>query len=175
MPENYDEFPVLWDEQDLAWLKGSPLLEDTLEFLSFLQNDYNNIKAAIDGFDKEYSEREYIEMWIAAESRQLNNKDFGVYIIPFVDMFNHDKGLNIAVKYRDTTMTTDIGVYVTARSDIAKGDQLFWHYGNKGNFEFLKLYGFVLTDGTQPLTYYFSWPIKSSTVVVGDPEDFDKE
>lgn len=28
-----------------------------------------------------------------------------------------------------------------------------WHYGDKGNFEFLKLYGFILTDDSQPKSY----------------------
>ena len=41
-----------------------------------------------------------------------------------------------------------------AGRDVAKGEALNWHYGDKGNFEFLKLYGFILTDGSQLKRYY---------------------
>ena len=38
---------------------------------------------------------------------------------------------------------------------MPKGEEVNWHYGRKGNIEFLTLYGFVCTDGSQPKSFTF--------------------
>ena len=48
-----------------------------------------------------------------------------------------------------------IGLYIFATANVAKGEQLHWHYGNKGNHKFLKNYGFVLNDDTQKNQFLF--------------------
>ena len=47
------------------------------------------------------------------------------------------------------TIDQTFGLYLTSIADIPKGQEVFWNYGNKGNIEFLVLYGFVCSDGSQ--------------------------
>ena len=48
-----------------------------------------------------------------------------------------------------------MGLYIFAKMKVNKGEQLNWHYGNKGNHAFLKNYGFVLNDNSQKAEFLF--------------------
>ena len=116
-----------------------------------LENDYKIVAENIPGFTDEYSLDEYKFMHIVNESRQLKNDTFGSYNVPFVDLFNHDKIQSISIRYFEDQEKGEglgAGLYISAKMDIKKGEQLNWHYGDKGNHEFLRNYGFLLTDGT---------------------------
>ena len=111
---------------------------------------------AIPGFRESYSFKSFLEMFAALESRSFyyREKDFS-YMVPFGDIFNHAKEPNV----KPVTITEKNGLangaYIRAITDVPKGQQVNWNYGNKGNYEFLKRYGFVLTDGTQPISFLF--------------------
>ena len=163
MPQSYDEFPLLWSEEELSNLQGSPLQIDVKKIKSELNDDYELVANAIPGFRSEYSLKEFIEMWIKVESRQLKNKDFGSYTAPYVDILNHHESPNVAVYYMD-------GVQVWAKTNVMKGEPLNWNYGDKGNYELLKMYGFVMTDGTQPMTTVIYVDLSD----LGEPEELHK-
>ena len=59
------------------------------------------------------------------------------------------------MKYQGIDSGKEPGLYIRAIKNISRGKQIFWNYGDKGNYEFLKLYGFILVDGTQPKKYRF--------------------
>ena len=90
-------------------------------------------------------------MYLVNESRQLSNDEFGLYNVPLVDLFNHDRDEQIGIYYYEVEDEGEfgIGLYILANKNVAKGQQINWHYGNKGNHEFLKNYGFVLNDKSQ--------------------------
>ena len=145
----------MWSEENLKNLKGSPLLKDIRNLKTGLQLDYRLAAQNVPGFEREYSQKEFFEMWLAAESRHLKNLDHGAYGVPLADIFNHDVDKGVTMKYQGRDTGKEPGVYIRAIKNIRKGEQIFWHYTDKGNYEFLKLYGFVLTDGTQPKSYKF--------------------
>ena len=87
-------------------------------------------------------------MFLAVKSRQLSNND-GMYSAPIVDFMNHDENYNVQVVWYDQSLHGE-GLMVLADRKINKGEQIFWHYGYKGNQKFLKDYGFLLLDGSQP-------------------------
>ena len=136
----------MWSEEDLENLEGSLLYEETIKLKDELIKDFEHIADAVPSFRYDYSLTEFLETWLAVESRQLKNSKFGSYTAPLVDILNHDADRNTKVYYNE-------GVQVRVGRDIAKGEALNWDYGDKGNFEFLKLYGFVLTDGSQLKSY----------------------
>ena len=114
----------------------------------------------VPGFESEYSQKEFFEMWLAAESRHLTNMDHGAYGVPLADIFNHDLDKGVQMKYQGIDSGKEPGIYIRAIKDIRKGEQIFWNYTDKGNYEFLKLYGFILLDGTQPKSYKFFVDLK---------------
>ena len=136
----------MWSEEDLENLEGSLLYDETIKLKGELINDFEHIADAIPSFRYDYSLTEFLETWLAIESRQLKNSKFGSYTAPLVDILNHDVDRNTKVYYNE-------GVQVRVGRDVAKGEALNWHYGDKGNFEFLKLYGFVLSDRSQLKSY----------------------
>ena len=53
------------------------------------------------------------------------------------------------------------GLYVKANRDIKKGEEIFWHYGRKGNQAFLTRMGFTLADDEQTKSYTFGLVLKN--------------
>ena len=63
----------MWSEENLENLKGSPLLKDIRKIKTNLVHDYNLAAEMVPGFASEYSQKEFFEMWLAAESRHFTN------------------------------------------------------------------------------------------------------
>ena len=145
----------MWSEENLENLKGSPLLKDIKKTKASLEHDYNIAAEMVPGFASEYSQKEFFEMWLAAESRHFTNQNHSSYAPPIADIFNHDINKGVTMKYQGLDSGNAPGLYIRAIKNISKGEQIFWNYGDKGNYEFLKLYGFILVDGTQPKSFKF--------------------
>ena len=69
LSESYDEFPLLWTEEDLANLDGSALKEVIAQLKTELTQDFEHIADAVPSFRYNYSLTEFLEMWLAIESR----------------------------------------------------------------------------------------------------------
>ena len=150
IPDDYSEYPMFYTEEEWKWLEGSSFVQNLNQYRANIEYDYKLAEKNIPGFSTEYSLKEFKQMYLLNESRQLNNEDFGLYNVPLVDLFNHDKDQSITIKYarKDQDPPFGPGVYITAKRDVVEGEQLNWHYGDKGNHMFLKNYGFTLSDNT---------------------------
>ena len=83
-------------------------------------SDYDLIADNVPGFKDQYTRKEFVETFLAVESRVLKNTKFGSYGVPIVDYFNHDEGKNVKVFYLEKQGRH--GVNVIAKNDIAKGE-----------------------------------------------------
>ena len=97
-------------------------LWDIKNLKSNLKNDYYIAAEMVPGFEQAYSEKEFFEMWLAAESRQLTNLDHGPYGVPLADIFNHDIDKGVTIKYVGKDSGKEPGVYIRAMRNINKGE-----------------------------------------------------
>ena len=91
LPKSCIEFPVFFDEEELAQLEGSPfkeLLEDIQVGIDLI---YDDICRLVPEF-KQFDLMEYCEVLTIIQSRAFVLKINGVKslcLVPFADMFNH--------------------------------------------------------------------------------------
>lgn len=65
-------------------------------------------------------------------------------LLPVIDLLNHKN--NTKVKWSRTIETGDGKTYFRLEEVVAKGQELFNNYGNKGNSDLLLNYGFVVSN-----------------------------
>ena len=54
LPTTWSEFPFFWDDENLAYLEGSPAIDLSLKYKDEMIHDYNLICDEIPSFRDEY-------------------------------------------------------------------------------------------------------------------------
>ena len=91
LPKSYQHFPVLFNEDELSYLKGSPLLDAIHSEKEALRKNYLFICHCVPQF-KQFPLEEYIEQALITGSRIFAPKMHGLktkMLVPFADMLNH--------------------------------------------------------------------------------------
>jgi hypothetical protein len=68
LPSSFDEFPHMYSEDELKWLKGSEILHTIDAKKRLFRQDYNIICDLAEEY-KKFSYKEYLEARITAASR----------------------------------------------------------------------------------------------------------
>jgi len=142
LPKDYTNFPIFWDEEQLSWLTGSPLVEDIAERKRNMRADYDEVCRVCPEFSR-FSFDEFLEVRTAVGSR-----NFGIVVhdnkrtamVPYADMLNH-------YRPRETSWTFDDSknaFTITSLSALQGNQQVMDSYGKKCNAKFLLHYGFAV-------------------------------
>lgn len=144
LPSDYDSMPIFFSEQDLAWLQGSPFLNQVKDKLSDLKKDYE----AIINVAPEFSINEFKEFCWARMTAA--SRIFGIVIdelktdafVPLADMLNHRRPKQTSWSYSNEKQ----GFIIESLENIKKGEQIYDSYGKKCNSRFFLNYGFIVLD-----------------------------
>ena len=141
LPQQFDNFPIFYTEDEKAWLKGSPFIEQIDSKIIDIHTDYNLICLEVPEFAQfpieEYSQ---VRMMICSRVFGFNIEgEKAEGLVPYADMLNHKMPRQTSWNYSNTLK----GFIIVADAGIKKGDQVYDSYGNKCNNRFLLNYGFV--------------------------------
>ncbi|KAL4496233.1 hypothetical protein ABPG72_012970 [Tetrahymena utriculariae] len=145
LPVEYTTFPILYTDEELFWLKGSPFLNQVKERRECITQDYQAIVSKIAEFAKLCTLDEFAWARMMAASRIYGlfiNKKRTDAFVPLADMFNHRRPA-----YTNWGFCEDKGGFMLkASEDIRRGDQIYYSCGRKCNSRFLLNYGFVVKN-----------------------------
>lgn len=148
---------IVWAEEDLAALKGSPIISATISLQKKLDAEYKMLQNDIfnkypSTFSPEvFNLESYKWAFVILFSRAIciNSLEDGpaVALVPYADLFNHNPFASSFIDSRTTggwftPKLTEVVVY--ADRGYKKFEQVFISYGQKSNLELLLLYGFAL-------------------------------
>jgi len=147
LPREYKNFPVFWNEEQLSWLQGSPILHDIEIRKRNMRDDYEEICRVCPEF-KMFSYNEFLKIRTAVGSR-----NFGVMIqgnkrtamVPFADMLNHYRPRETSWEFKDTKDAFTI----TSLSPLLPHQQVMDSYGKKSNTNLFLFYGFALESNRE--------------------------
>jgi len=153
LPASYPDSPLFYSSQDLDMLMGSEIYSDIVNERESLRGQYESLKKRV--FEK-YPEHfpsakiGFTEfLWgIGTYNSRINyieGRTPREHFIPMADMVNCQQP-----KPRDDTLkgVEDNGRYLfmAANANTRAGEQLFFSYGYKSNWELFKYLGFLLDD-----------------------------
>ena len=72
LPKDYSSYPIYFTETEFKWLEGSDIIKTIERNIANLISNYNAMSDKIPGFRTEYSIHEYVETYLALESRIFN-------------------------------------------------------------------------------------------------------
>lgn len=157
LPENLEEFPYYWNEQELNYLKSTsfyssvetnyPMHLETIQTDFDIIHQYNVENSIIQNENKEEIWNTYIRFRILVGSRIFGYLKYGNEtsgMVPYIDLLNHSGDPN-TVWYWDDTLDAFV---LIAIKNINKGEELTDNYGVKTNIELLMYYGFTI--GSNP-------------------------
>jgi len=144
LPHSYAHIPLLFDDRDLALLRGSFTLDRIREKRETLAREYGYLIRAIPAL-RAMSYEQFVWARLTVITRI-----FGVTIagqkthalVPLADLFDHKLPRETSWTYQDTTN----GFVLTALQAFSPGDEVHDSYGPKCNGRFFLNYGFVLED-----------------------------
>mmetsp|Transcript_25065 Transcript_25065/g.32645 ORF Transcript_25065/g.32645 Transcript_25065/m.32645 type:complete len:505 (-) Transcript_25065:171-1685(-) len=148
LPPTLSNMPIFWNEEELALLRGSYLLEQIDERNQAIENDYRAIcdifpaladVASLDDF-------KWARMCVCS-------RNFGIIVdgirtsamVPYADMLNH-------FRPRETKWAYDghrRAFTITSLQPITSGAQVYDSYGQKCNHRFLLNYGFSIENNCE--------------------------
>jgi len=142
LPKDYGNFPIFWNEEQLSWLKGSPIIDDILDRKRNMETDYDEVCRVCPEF-RRFSFNEFLEIRTAVGSR-----NFGIVIhgnkrtamVPFSDMLNHYRPRETSWTFEDSKDAFTI----TSLSALLPQQQVMDSYGKKCNSKFFLHYGFAV-------------------------------
>jgi protein-histidine N-methyltransferase len=144
LPQHYKNFPIFYTEEEKEWLAGSPFLDQIIEKISDIEEDYKTICQSIKEFSQ-FSLESFSKYRMAVSSRifgvQIDDVATDV-LVPLADMLNHKRP-------RETSWTYDQaleGFIVEAIDEICPGAEVLDSYGKKCNSRFLLNYGFIVLN-----------------------------
>lgn len=153
LPDDLNEFPYYWNEQELNYLKSTSFYSSVETnfptHLETIQTDfdiiyqYNTEKEIIQNCKKEELWNIYIKFRILVGSRifgylKYSNETSGM--VPYIDLLNHSGDPN-TIWYWDNKLNSFV---LMATRNINKGEELTDNYGVKNNIELLLYYGFTI-------------------------------
>ena len=145
LPEQFGNFPIFWDNKVLTLLKGSDMLNKIKQRTHSFVNDYKVIARCCEGFQEEYSFKEFLFLRLLVGSRNFGIRIDGikrVAMVPFSDMLNHAANPNTNWHY-DNNKSQFI---MKVNEIIPRNSELTDTYGNKCNSQMLLFYGFALPN-----------------------------
>mmetsp|Transcript_15842 Transcript_15842/g.20937 ORF Transcript_15842/g.20937 Transcript_15842/m.20937 type:complete len:506 (+) Transcript_15842:53-1570(+) len=148
---------IVWSEEDLATLEGSPLVSATISLKLKLKKEFETLNEDIfqkypdifpaDVFNLEAYKWAFVMLFSRAIC--INNLEDGpaIALVPYADLFNHNPFASSFIDARSkggffTQKKQEVVVY--ADRGYKKFEQVFISYGQKSNLELLLLYGFAL-------------------------------
>ncbi|KAG5182481.1 hypothetical protein JKP88DRAFT_319209 [Tribonema minus] len=148
LPADYDNMPITWGPDKLAWLEGSYARVDAQHQQSSLRRAYDWILRVHPPFANLATFEEFTWAYAVARSRtfgvDIKGTQGGVQeaLVPFADMFNHWLPCSVA-----TGWSKERGVFsLRARAQIAAGEEICTSYGQRQKRDFLQSFGFILED-----------------------------
>mmetsp|Transcript_13366 Transcript_13366/g.25767 ORF Transcript_13366/g.25767 Transcript_13366/m.25767 type:complete len:584 (-) Transcript_13366:789-2540(-) len=147
LPRKYNDFPIFYDDEQLTWLTGSPLLDDIAERKRNMYTDYEEICRLVPEFNR-FTYEEFLEVRTAVGSR-----NFGILVhnqkrtamVPYSDMLNHYRPRETSWTFEDSKDAFTI----TSLSSLQPHQQVMDSYGKKCNSKFLLHYGFAVVDNRE--------------------------
>lgn len=129
LPESFDNFPIFWDKDKMAWLSGSTLVDEIRDRRKNMRNDYQTICLAVPEFEQ-FSFEEFLWCRTAVGSRNFSiivNGKKVTAMVPLADMLNH-------FRPRETSWTYDNsqqGFTITSLKNLGGNCQVMDSYGKK--------------------------------------------
>jgi len=144
LPSDYDTVPIFFPDEDLAWLQGSPFLDQVKEKKADIKKDYDAICKVAPEFSQ-YSFQEFCWARMTASSRI-----FGIVIgetktdafVPLADMLNHRRPKQTSWFYSNEKE----GFIIESLEDVPRGEPVYDSYGKKCNSRFFLNYGFIVQE-----------------------------
>lgn len=142
LPADFGNFPIFWDEEQMSWLEGSPLVQQIKDRKRNIRSDYDSLCRAAPEFAR-FSYDTFLWCRTAVGSRNFGisvNGGKRTAMVPFADMLNH-------FRPRETSWTFENNLQcftMTSLSVLKPGQQVMDSYGKKCNSNFLMHYGFTL-------------------------------
>lgn len=125
LPVCITNFPVMWTELEISYIKGSAMQEMIPSRKKNLMEEDVQKKGPL-----------FLHYRLLVGSRAFStDKDEEMYLVPYADMFNHSNHANVDWKIKDGYFT------MVALRNITKGDECYDTYGVKTNYEQLLFYG----------------------------------
>lgn len=142
LPKDYTNFPIFWDDEKLAWLEGSPLIDDIMERKHNMRSDYEEVCRICPEF-KRFSFEEFLEVRTAVGSRNFGivvNGEKRTAMVPYADMLNHYRPRETSWTFENSKNAFTISSICNLRA----GQQVMDSYGKKCNSKFFLHYGFAV-------------------------------
>ena len=138
-----------WPQEDLDMLKGSGVVDASLNLRRKLQADFAQVEAQTIGPNGLEQSAFTWEAWEWAFSmlfsRAINLRETEeLALVPYADLLNHSPYCSSYFFYNKIPLSNDREVTLYADRSYAKNDQVLISYGQKANSELILLYGFVV-------------------------------
>jgi histone-lysine N-methyltransferase SETD3 len=91
LPSSFDEFPHMYTDDELEWLKGSEILKAIEENKKMQREDYDIICNLVEEY-KQFNYKDYLDVATTINSRVFSIKINEVEhraLVPYADMLNH--------------------------------------------------------------------------------------
>ena len=156
---DWSNFPLLFEEEDLHWLQGSPLLEWTQNDLANQKAQYDFFGQHIAGFKSEYSLRDFMEASKSVTSRCFEQPELGIWLTPFGDLLNHQNPPHLLWRYYENDEGRK-GWIARANQDLEKGVQVYTSYGRTPSQYMFPTYGFLPVTEEEEYDVFLELKIK---------------
>jgi len=141
----------VWEEEELALLTGSGVIDSTRSLQTKLVNEYNSLVPAIIEHGSHLALHDAFEyeafVWAMSMlfSRGVNLREIEeLAMVPYADLINHSPYSQAYFMTNNVPLSKQKEVVLYADRNYAKNDQVLISYGQKSNAELLLLYGFVI-------------------------------
>ena len=166
LPENLDNIPLFWSEDDLNYLTGSYLIDLIRNKNNKLEKEYNKIVSHIPYFKNlaNFNKYKYIRSLVASRNFTLKINDKTIQgMVPWADMLNHSLPAQTKWGYRDDFF------YIDSIANIESNSEIMDSYGLKTNATYLLHYGFTVADDANREKDSVKITIKSQEVTLSIP------
>ncbi len=162
LPEVSEVNPTFtWPDEDLEFLKGSPIVAATRSLQMKLQREYRDLLGGENGLINKFptrfpAEHYTYENWVWAftmlfsRAIRLRNLQIGerLAMVPYADLINHSAFSQTFIDARESGdwlfKNGEEEVILYADRGYRQMEQIYISYGQKSNAELLLLYGFAL-------------------------------
>ncbi|XP_051137072.1 ribulose-1,5 bisphosphate carboxylase/oxygenase large subunit N-methyltransferase, chloroplastic [Andrographis paniculata] len=134
---------IFWSDDELEMIRPSALYKETLRQKAEIENNFKNVKQAVDQVPdlfKTMTIEEFSYAYGLVTSRAWESSK-GVSLIPFADFLNHDGDSEAYVLSNESKLHSE----VIADQEIARGDEVMIRYGKFSNATLLLDFGFTVS------------------------------
>lgn len=143
LPVAFPSNPLFFDEQELAYLEGSLLIEQIEQRRKSFRTEYESIQSRVPEIG--FTEADYVWARLIVTCRNFGFTKDDVKtrgLVPFADLLNHKHPPEIGWTYADDAD----GFVMTASAALGAWAPVRDSYGEKCNRRYLLNYGFTLED-----------------------------